>query len=285
MTTHCLPYASLGTPPARATETCLLGDNYSIGIHRCLHKRCMCFAIGCRFLCRAHVDRRCPNKEEVVQHAGDCRTSGSAEPCVMPEDTAFTSSGSLGFRNEVISLGVEVGGRNKLRDHGPSAQRQPLPPERHRCSQNRQGCLGCRLVPRAAPETAPGHWAGPASPRPNENPQSWLIERRRVRGARVRVASFFPSRSDLSGTRKHAQADARPFGSMPARGVQDGRPALHVRRRRSILFQSGKGAGCCTEAMLGAAPGMAMLLGGSQEARGREGAEQRLLGWSGGRPW
>ena len=137
MAMHCLPYASMGTLLSRAVKTYLLGDNYSIGIHRRLHKRCMYSAIDRRLLGRVHVDRRFPNKEAVVRHAGTCRRSCRVEPCVMPEGTASTSSGSLGFRNEVISAGMEVAGRDTPRDHGPPVQRQSLRPERRRCFQNR----------------------------------------------------------------------------------------------------------------------------------------------------
>ena len=146
----------------------------------------------------------------------------------------------LGFWNRGISLRMEVGRWEELRDPGPSARRQPSPPERHRCFQSRQGCLGRSLVPRAAPGTEPGCRPGPEPARPGEGPRSPPTERRRVRGARVHAASFFPSQSGLGGGRGSAWTAAPPFGSVPAEDVRDGRPALHVRRCCSPLFQGCK---------------------------------------------
>ena len=169
---------------------------------------------------------------EKVVHCAGCRASGRADPYVVPGDTAFRSGGGLGFPNKVISSAMEVGRRKGLRDHGPSAQRQPLPPERHRCSQNRQGCLGCSLLPHAAPETAPGCGIGPAPARPGENPQSWLIERRRVRGARVGFASFVPLQSG-QGNRAWA-SPGRSLRPMRARADQCQRDVCGMDTRPSL---------------------------------------------------
>ena len=51
MATRRLPYTSMGLPFSRATKTYSLGNNYSISILGCLHKRRMCPAVDCRFLC------------------------------------------------------------------------------------------------------------------------------------------------------------------------------------------------------------------------------------------